>query len=94
MTTSNFFEMMEKTNEFKTFIGETIKTKANIIYDNETIGTAYTFDQFIKVLETEFHCDLKEAISDVEVQKTSSMREFNIICNFDGEKSKIKLFVD
>lgn len=85
-----FFELIERTNEFKTLVGETIKVKVTVSYDGNILGTAQTLEQFLKVIGKE----LMDKIEIGEVQKTSSLREFKIVFNDGGEKKNIKLFVE
>lgn len=94
MTVNNFFKMMENANEFKALIGEAIKTKVIIVTDNITIGSAYTLNEFKKVLTSEFHPEAKKAILNAEVNKTICIKEFKIIYTFDDEKQVLKLFVE
>lgn len=89
MRINYFFELIEKANEFKTLVGETIKTKVTISYDGDVLGTAQNLDQFLKVVGKE----LIDRI-DGEVQKTSSLREFKMVFIDNDEKKIIKLFVE
>ena len=89
MRINYFFELIEKTNEFKTLVGEAIKVKVSVSYDGNVLGTAQNLDQFLKIVGKE----LIDKI-DGEVQKTSSLREFKIVFVDDGEKKNIKLFVE
>lgn len=90
MKINYFFELIEKSNEFKSLVGETIKTKVTISYDNNVLGIAQNLEQFLKVIGKE----LVDKIEIGEVQKTSSLREFKIIFTDNGEKKNIKLFVE
>ena len=94
MKYSEFFKMLETANEFKTLIGETVKTKVNIICDGETVGIAYTYEQFEKVLDDVFHPDTKNRILCAELQTTLSTREFRFFYWFDDEPKNIRLFVE
>lgn len=85
-----FFQLVERTNEFKTLVGETIKVKVIVSYDGNVLGTAQTLEQFLKVIGKE----LMDKIEIGEVQKTSSLREFKITFIDDGEKKSVKLFVE
>lgn len=86
--------MMENANEFKALIGEAIKTKASVVCDDNVVGVAYTYEQFVKVLDDEFNVEAKEKIINAEVKKTTCIKEFKIFYVFDGEKKNIKLFVE
>jgi hypothetical protein len=90
MRINYFFELIEKTNEFKTLVGETIKVKVTVSYDGNVLGTAQNLEQFLKVIGKE----MIDKIEIGEVQKTSSLREFKIVFVDDGEKKNIKLFVE
>lgn len=94
MKVHEFFEMMERANEFKALVGEAIKTKVSIVCNDNVVGAAYTFEQFVKVLDDEFNPFAKDGILNAEVRKTSCNREFKIVYDFFGVKKNIKLFVE
>ncbi len=76
MTVKQFFELMEKTNDFKSLIGEVIKTKVIIKCDDDVIGKVHTLEQFLNIVGDE--------LKDIDVQKTSSSREFKIVFEENG----------
>lgn len=90
MKINYFFELIERTNEFKTLVGETIKVKVTVSYDDNVLGTAHNLEQFLKVIGKE----LMNKIEIGEVQKTSCLREFKIAFVDGDEKKHIKLFVE
>ncbi len=90
MRINYFFELVERTNEFKTLVGEAIKVKVTVSYDGNVLGDAQTLEQFLKVIGKE----LMDKIEIGEVQKTSSLREFKIAFMDGDEKKNIKLFVE
>jgi hypothetical protein len=90
MKINYFFELIEKTNEFKTLVGETIKVKVTVSYNDNVLGTAQNLEQFLKVIGKE----LIDKIEVAEVQKTTSLREFKIVFIDNDEKKNIKLFVE
>lgn len=90
MKITYFFELVEKANELKNFVGENLKIKVTVSLNDNVIGTVYTIEQFWKLIGN----DIKEIILDTEIQKTISVREFKIIFTKNEEKNIIKLFVE
>lgn len=84
-----FFELIEKGNEFKSLVGEVLKTKVSVSLNDNLIGTAQTLEQFWRIVGR----DIKEIISEEEIQKTASVREFKVLFDKDGERNNIKLYV-
>ena len=85
-----FFELIEKTNEFKNLVGETIKTSITVFYRGNILGTVQSMEHFFMIIGEE----LENKIKYLDIQKTSSLREFKIVFENDGEKDNIKLFVE
>ena len=90
MRAKEFFEMIERANEFQVFVGE-LKREVSVIVDDEILGVATSYEQFEKVLDENFN-DVS-AILNAEVNKTVSRKEFKIDYIFDNEKFSVKLFV-
>lgn len=84
-----FFELLEKANEFKGIVGETLKTRVFVSLNDNSLGTVQTLEQFWNIVDAN-----KEVIAESEIQKTSSLREFKIIFTNGEEKNIIKLYVE
>ena len=90
MKITYFFDLLEKANEFKGLVGETLKTKVFVKLNDCDMGSARTLEQFWDIVGSE----VKEAILEEELKETSSVREFKIVFVKDEEKNNIKLYVE
>lgn len=93
MTAQKFFEMLEKTNEFKSLIGEQ-KTKVFVETNIATSGDVYTYRQFEDKINDTYAPAIAMDILMAEISQTTCVREFKITYVFDGIKNNIKLYVD
>lgn len=99
MKVSAFFEMMEKSNDFKELIREHKTKILAIYYDSQTkrwhqLGSAFTFEEFKKLIEDTFCEEVSGKIVNATIEDTLAHREFRIFYWFDNEPKCLKLFVE
>ena len=93
MRVKEFFSLLEKSNEFKSLLGE-LPVKLHVKAGDFHIGTVASFEEFALLLGEELHPDAMNSILLADIEPSRYLRQFVIKYRFDGRLARLTILAE